>query len=103
MIMKRKFIVIVPGALFLFAAMFLLASFTHLTSTASFDLGSVKSSLNKWLPSGHSPANTTGEYRGPEIGWTLVLTLVGKQLLKVARHRVTKLYRTPPAYIQIPC
>lgn len=65
MIMKRKFVVVVvPGALFVFAATFLLASFKHFTSNASFDLGSAKSSLNKWLPSGHSSANTTGEYRG---------------------------------------
>jgi membrane-associated phospholipid phosphatase len=62
--MKRKFVVVVPGALFVFAATFLLASFKHFTSNASFDLGSAKSSLNKWLPSGHSSANTTGEYRG---------------------------------------
>jgi hypothetical protein len=62
MMVKRKFVV--PGALFVFAATFLLAGVTHFTSNASLDLGSVKSSLIQWLPSGHSSANTTGEYRG---------------------------------------
>jgi hypothetical protein len=61
--MKRKLTVLVPTALFIFAALSLLIAFTHLTSSPSFDFGNVKSSLHEWLPSGHSSASTTGKYQ----------------------------------------